>query len=386
MNSKVRACQVCGSNESSMVHRNNMASLDGLDMSYVLVRCNVCGFHFARELPEEAQYFRYYEELSKYDSQPIVSTVDRLRINAAVDFCVSLGIPKDALILDLGCGFGALLASLRNAGWERLQGLDPAPKSALRAREQFDLECIHQGTLFQASEVIDLGRADLVCLMAVLEHLPELRRDVSRLLSHLREGCRLLIEVPALDLFIGSAGEPFGELSLEHIQFFSSQSLRNFFASLGCRVLGEELVPLPALHSGALFVLVEYIGAGPMVLTNELPVTMDDYLNGSHQRWVQVLRKIPEVPYVLYGAGSHSARLLPQLNSRQKKNLVAVLDGNKNLHGKRFDQWVVHAPEELAKFPGLPVLISSYRSEKLIAQTLKKYFPDHELHLMYGDV
>jgi len=135
-----------------------------------------------------------------------------------------------------------------------------------------------------------------------------------------------------------------------------------------------------------LFVLVEYIGAGPMVLTNELPVTMDDYLNGSHQRWVQVLRKIPGVPYVLYGAGSHSARLLPQLNSRQKKNLVAVLDGNKNLHGKRFDQWVVHAPEELAEFPGLPVLISSYRSEKLIEQTLKKSFPDHELHLMYGDV
>lgn len=36
-------------------------------------------------------------------------------------------LPKDACILDVGCGFGRTLAELRDLGWTRLTGVDVAP-------------------------------------------------------------------------------------------------------------------------------------------------------------------------------------------------------------------------------------------------------------------
>lgn len=379
-----RNCQVCGEHANQRLFVNAMVPLDGLDMSYSLVRCLGCGFHYAQNLPEEAQYLHYYNELSKYDSQPKVSELDEKRIQVAVELCESLQISKDARIIDLGCGFGALLAALRDAGWRQLQGLDPAPQSARQAMEQFGLRGIHQGTLAQAEQVVNLAQADLVCLMAVMEHLPELRRDFSGLLSKLRPGARILVEVPALNLFAEYEGEPFGELSIEHIQFFSTQSLHNFFASFGASVLDMKLLALPKLSSGSLFALAELDGVF-QTLEPESPFVMDAYLAGSERRWSKVLQRVPDAPFILYGAGSHSARLIPQLNDRQIKNLVAVLDGNANLHGKKFGNWIVQPPGALAQYPGVIVLISSYRSEAAIARELIGRFPRQPLQLMYSN-
>ena len=379
-----RSCPVCSSTEGGhRIHVNEFATLDGLDMSYHLARCGVCGFHFASELPAETEYLRYYRSLSKYDSQPTVSPLDRQRINAAVDFLAHAGLGKEARILDLGCGFGALLAALRDHGWSNLQGVDPAPQSAQRAFEQFGLACITQGALSDIADREELASTDLVCLMAVLEHLPELRRDLARLLAQLKPGARVLIEVPALDLFEPEAGEPFGELSLEHIQFFSLQSLCNLLAGLGAQVEHHHLLRLPSLQSGSLFVLAALEGQ-PSGLEPEDPSRMDAYLAGSAHRWGSAIARVPSQPFVLYGAGSHSARLLPQLERNRAGSPVAVLDGNINLHGKDFGGLTVQAPNALAQYPGMPVLISSFRSEQAIARSLRSRF-SNPLVLMYAD-
>lgn len=379
-----RVCPVCGGNNIKRLHLNTMVPINGLDMSYLLAQCNLCGFHFAQELPEEAQYRMYYNELSKYDSQPTVSPVDRERINAAVNLCESLNIPKECLIIDLGCGFGSLMAALRDAGWTRIAGIDPAPQSSSQAKEQFGLDGVYQGTLADANEIINLKDADLICLMAVVEHLPELRRDLERMLGQLRLGARILVEVPALELFNGIDGEPFGELSLEHIQFFSEKSMRNLLASLGMRILNSKLLPLPSLHSGSLFVMAEF-GGSLMDLEYESSDIMSSYLTSSAVRLHSALKKVPDKPFLLYGAGSHSARLIPMLSTGQRTNLRAVFDANVNLHGKLFDDWVVQAPANLPDYPDLPVLISSYRSEISIAKDLKQRFPHRPVQLMYHD-
>ena len=227
-----RACPVCGAASVAPLHANSLAPLDGLDMSYELARCTVCGFHFAHALPDEAQYLRYYRELSKYDTQPSVSAIDRERNAAAVDFCLQHKLEKNLRILDLGCGFGALLAALRAAGFDSLQGLDPAPHSGRQARALFGLDRIAQGTLAQAHEVLNLHEVDLVCLMAVLEHLPCLRRDLGRLLQQLRLGALLLLEVPALELFAATRANPLGS---------SLSSTYNFFRLLHCAICSPAL-------------------------------------------------------------------------------------------------------------------------------------------------
>lgn len=64
--------------------------------------------------------------------------------------------------------------------------------------------------------------------------------------------------------------------------------------------------------------------------------------------------------------------------------MVAVLDGNRNLHGKQFGHLTVQAPEALAAYPSLPVLISSYRAEQAIARVLDAQF-SNPLIFLYAD-
>jgi SAM-dependent methyltransferase len=363
---------------------NRMAPVAGLDMGYRLARCGHCGFHFADQLPPDAQYGAYYTAASKYDAVTKVPAIDLERAEAAVALLGELGVAKDSHIVDLGCGFGLLLAQLREAGWTRLSGIDPAPQSQTNADALFgpglEIAC---ASLADAASVIDLRAADLVCLMAVLEHLPRLRQDMAALLAQLRPGAQLLVEVPALDLFEPQAGEPLGELSMEHIQFFSAQSLRNFFASLGARVLGERLLHLPSLASGSVFVLAEFDGQ-VRALVPESPAPMDAYLEGSQARLAEALARVPEEPFVLYGAGSHSARLLPLLSDAQRARLRAVLDGNANLFGKGFGALSVQAPQALSDYPNLPVLISSFRAEAAIDRWIASEFPQQRRVRLYA--
>lgn len=378
----VRACPVCESNTIEHLFRNQFVSIGGFEMSYVLGRCDICCFHFACELPSKENYSQYYRELSKYDSQFCISQVDSQRIESAVKLFFRLGIPKKAKIVDVGCGFGAMLASLRNNGYDNLFGIDPAPKSSEKAFEQFGLNEIHTGTLSNIEKSINLQDADVVCLMAVLEHLPDLRHDLKNLLDKLKPGTLMLFEVPALDLFDGVKGEPYGELSIEHIQFFSLVSMKNLLTSLGMNIIETELVQIPSLNSGSIFMFAKIEGCCKPHKT-EIKSLMNEYLSNCKKKWSKALSNLPNQPFLIYGSGSHSARLLADLNEKQKKNLITVVDGNVNLQGKKIGCWTVNPPNEISKYPKLPILISSYRSQQSISIEIKKNFPKQKLRFMY---
>lgn len=365
-----------------MVFDNRMAPVGGLDMSYTIGRCVHCGFHYAQQLADDASFTRYYQSVSKYDVASKISAIDQARIDAAIRIC-ERKVPKNHMIVDLGCGYGALLGCMARAGWTNLHGVDPAPNSAQRAKEMFGLTNIHLGTMNIAHEVVALEQADVVCVMAVLEHLPNLRADMHALLARLRPGCRILIEVPALDLFKAKGAEPFGEFSLEHIQFFSATSLSNFFSELGARSVAMENVELPMLQSGSLFGLFEKSGAADVsTLAREDDTIFNTYVKGSQTTLVAALKRIPQRPFIVYGAGSHTARLLPQLDQSHGEQIVGVVDGNINLIGKTIGRWTIEAPTVLEARPELAVLVSSFRSQNEIANSLRQRL-SNDLVLMY---
>ena len=319
----LRACPVCHHAAATPLHRNILVPCDGIDLSYQVARCQKCGFHFADQLPSLASYHSYYSTLSKYDLLGSPSALDRQRAAAAVRLCQLRQLDFKARIVDLGCGSGGFLAALRGAGWENLDGLDPAPQAAAAAQHLHGLDCVKPGSIANAAQVINLSQVDLLCLLAVLEHLPELSRDLARLCAHLRPGAQVLIEVPALELFNPDQGEPFGELSLEHIQYFSRASLHNLLGSLGLKLLQTEWLELPELGSGSLFAWAEVPLAPAASFVAEFEhsasLVFDAYLHGSAQRLLAVLSKVPDQPFILYGAGSHSARLVPAMSTAQQQ-------------------------------------------------------------------
>lgn len=97
-----------------------------------------------------------------------------------VDRLTKLVPNRDARILDVGCGTGALLVRLRTLGFHRLFGIDIAPPTALPGIEflQFDLD--------NCKTPLEAGSIDLAVAVEAFEHVENLGgllQELSRLLG-----------------------------------------------------------------------------------------------------------------------------------------------------------------------------------------------------------
>lgn len=95
-------------------------------------------------------------------------------------------IKKDAVILDVGCGYGRTLNELQQMGFCRLSGIDFSEKMIQRGREQFpglDLQVMKEGKINRSDQSVDA-----VILFAVLTCIHrdagqrELIREIERAL------------------------------------------------------------------------------------------------------------------------------------------------------------------------------------------------------------
>ncbi len=377
MNRNIRQCPVCCSDHTKPLHMNNLAMLDGMDMSYRVVRCASCSFVFADQLPSPPSYTTYYRSLSKYDIAPScrdISAADRLRCDAAVAL-LRPHAKHDVQIADLGCGSGILLSALRTAGWSHLAGIDPAPGAPQQASQRFNLDCVQCGTLDQASRLLDLSAMGVICLTGVLEHLPRLREDLEALTAAVGPDTRILVEVPALERFAHRSLEPYGEFSIEHIQYFSVESLTRLFATLGFTVLSSLVVDLPPGYCDSLFALFARKSANAETPSSTRTSNdIEDYIARSEtmtQAAVARIAACPGTALVIYGAGSHTARLLPHLMEAGESRLVGLVDSNPNLQGKRLGQLLIESPDALDRYPNATIVVSSFRAQQAISDMLR---------------
>lgn len=138
----------------------------------------------------------------------IVKTI----VTAALEAC------DRPLIVDVGCGTGANIASFPTA-YERV-GIDPSPAAITLARARF------QGIQFieghAPADLIGIAeRADMILLMDVLEHVDDDFLLLSQLLAVVKPGARVLITVPAHESLWTQH-----DLSFGHYRRYSSARLR----------------------------------------------------------------------------------------------------------------------------------------------------------------
>ncbi len=365
-----RPCPCCVGSHTVPLHDNRMAPIDDLDLSYRVGQCRQCGFLFADQLPEPEVYARYYQELSKYDVLASVESVpswDRARIAAALGLCSEFLRP-DALIADIGCGSGYLLSQFVQEGFHNVYGLDPARSSAETARTLFGLTEVRTGLLQDAGEQLPLADIDLACMTGVIEHLHSPRQHLQQLIDDLRVGALILLELPGLEHFDAEHGEPFGEFSLEHIQYFSRASLSGFMRSLGTEPLVVDFLPTDQGPTEGLFGLFRVTHDKRMPIASE-PGDAErivHYINTSTTRLSAALSRIPDGDFLIFGAGSHTARLLPALAPAVRARVRGVFDSNANLHGKLIDGLEITPSAQLGEAPPLPVVVSSYRAQAAI--------------------
>ncbi|NQW64058.1 MAG: class I SAM-dependent methyltransferase [Deltaproteobacteria bacterium] len=130
-----------------------------------------------------------------------------------------LGAPvAGAEMFEFGCGTGGTLAAI--GGGYRCAGVDPDEAGIAAAQQRFPQ---HSFAVWQPGEPLPeaLGRAEVVLMLDVLEHIERSREALSAVITAMKPGAHLLITVPA-DMSIWSGhDEHFG-----HYRRYDAEMLR----------------------------------------------------------------------------------------------------------------------------------------------------------------
>jgi 2-polyprenyl-3-methyl-5-hydroxy-6-metoxy-1,4-benzoquinol methylase len=138
---------------------------------------------------------------------------------------------KSAKILDLGCGHGSLLYTLKKAGYTDIAGVETSPEQ-VSAAQQLGLDCVKQGDIVATLNAAPAGSMDVIVAFDVLEHFT--KNEVIELLDAihrvLKPGGRFIIHVPNGEgIFSGKIF--FGDFT--HQVAFTQKSLRQVLAACG---------------------------------------------------------------------------------------------------------------------------------------------------------
>ena len=135
---------------------------------------------------------------------------------------IKTGYPEGAKVVEVGCGKGDFLELVQADGWFDITGYDGAYEGNNPAIETRYLEATDRIT------------ADLVVLRHVLEHI--LRpQDFLRLLREIFGDAGIYVEVPDFDWI--KTNQAFFDVTYEHVNYFTQESLSGLFASTRSRGL-----------------------------------------------------------------------------------------------------------------------------------------------------
>jgi SAM-dependent methyltransferase len=228
----IRPCPVCGGFERRVLHRQRF--LEGpLGDGYDVVVCRHCGAGFADGIPAQEELDRYYAEQSKYTyhhAGGAESPYDLKRFDAIVEQVTPHLPSRDARILDIGCATGGLLSVFKQRGFANLLGADPSPACAEAARRLHGVE-VRTATLAQLAGWQE--SFDLILLVGVLEHLRDVQPAVRTAVDRLNPGGLFYGAVPDVEGLAACRNAPYQQFSVEHVNFFSEQSLGRLMAVCG---------------------------------------------------------------------------------------------------------------------------------------------------------
>jgi 2-polyprenyl-3-methyl-5-hydroxy-6-metoxy-1,4-benzoquinol methylase len=249
MNANIhRECPLCGKNiPSAFLQKNEL----------VLVRCKDCAMIYTNPVPAEMAG-EYYNNLGT----PFYLSPEKLEGDyASVRFERELRLFQkfcsQGTVLDVGCSTGAFLYQLKLRGNYRAVGTDIS-KPALDYARSRGLEII--GGSFGD---YDFGerRFDAITFWAVIEHLLEPKKFLSKAAALLKSGGHCFILVPNMkSLAVRLLGKKYRYIFPQHVNYFTARTLEEFS-------LTEDfgMVASGSMHFNPIVIWQDFRGRGDFV-------------------------------------------------------------------------------------------------------------------------
>jgi SAM-dependent methyltransferase len=378
-----RGCPVCGSTDRRVVFRQDFAAVEQATpvTGYDVAVCERCGCGYADRIPEQAAFDRYYGEMSKYEYAQrggAESDYDARRL-ALIARMIAPHVPRrDARILDIGCASGRLLASLREAGFSNVSGLDPSPACAAAAMRLYgiDVRTMTLDGIARSGE-----RFDVVILVGVLEHLRDLATAFAQLRMLLHPGGLLYVEVPDVTAFADWPNAPYQDFSTEHINFFSPGSLGNLMRRHGFAPLflernhREQSYRTVMSNISAVYRREEAIADTAPAIDRQTATGLERYLRQCAEDDRRLHAAVDAIVdggrrILVWGVGTHTTRLMAT-SRLAEANIAAFIESNTRYHGKTLHGRPILPPAALKDHPE-PVLISSRVFQQEIADQIRR--------------
>lgn len=215
-NSGSATCPLCASpSRYDFSGRNVLLPNDAKRYDYY--RCDACGVFFLHPMPDattlEELYPESYVEPDDLQRRKSAGPIKRARLRLhhgyrhlhvspfAIFFAWltgpfrsrdrSIDFVAGGRLLDIGCGNGRFLRTMRDLGWE-VQGVETNTQSAEFCRGT--QLAVHNGDL--ASAKYPSGSFDVVTLRHVIEHIPAPQAFMAELARILKPGGCLVVETP----------------------------------------------------------------------------------------------------------------------------------------------------------------------------------------------
>ncbi len=376
-----RHCPVCGNSQVTNIFKQTWALFDDHPLSvplsdtvapgnsyYGINTCDKCGMVFNSPIPDADAFKSYYSKWSRYAAGSdslcgIVSPENILRFESTIDLVLPYLQSTELRILDIGCLDGGLLKQFRSRGFSNIAGIDPAPESSIHGkRDGID---IRVGTVSNIPFPDD--SFDFILCVHMLEHVASF--DKLHLERVLAPGGRLYIEVPNASAYSAESKDVFFDFSLEHINHFGIDSLRNTFSGLNFQLIdsGERIYPRGSAGEIQPSIYCIFEINSSYEINN---ILVDTFTSNAVKRFIaestplmqcqvdsfiNIINRVGKLR--LWGVGHAAFRLLGQTQAVNDR-IVGITDSNPLYWGKKLVDLPVLSPDEFMKLDA-PIYITS---------------------------
>lgn len=238
-----QACPSCGSadTEPHLPVRDHSVSGE----TFHLRRCRVCTLVYTEDAPSRgsiAPYYRSEAYVSHTDSSKglvnwLYHRVRLFTVAGKRRMAAKSVAGRTGRVLDYGCGTGAFLAAMRDAGWEAL-GLEPDPVARENAMRLHGLRVSSPEALAELPD----GHFDVITLWHVLEHVHDLHDTLSHLARVLSpRGCVFIAVPNHLSFDARHYGSDWAAWDVpRHLWHFTPMALQGLLDRHGLKVKGRR--------------------------------------------------------------------------------------------------------------------------------------------------
>ena len=223
-------CPLCGSNDSRVIVGAKQRTV---------VECRGCRLRALSPMPTLDDLVSINEETVHPFFNACLEDEDTYRVYFASKLNDLQRFQPSGRVLDVGCGAGFFLDAARQRGYD-VAGVDLSPVPAEYVQRRLGLN-VAVGSLYDYAA--PRMSFDAVTIFQTIEHDPHPAELCKELLRILRPGGALMVTTPAADGFVARAmGKRwFGYRNVEHVSFFSRESLRYALEQAGFEIEFVEI-------------------------------------------------------------------------------------------------------------------------------------------------